>query len=167
MKLKQIKVNTNWASAAQAINDNSQTIQIEFEKFLYGAKSRGYFIDLSALEEAYPTANKGDVAFVLDHNGGHPLWSIYSWDENGWEYTGYDVPIETEIDLSGNLQVSSLSADNGIFCDNDIETNGRFVVNGKTNDEVLLAGGGTMALSELGKLSTTDTTDTNDYEDVF
>lgn len=153
MELKQIKEQTTWREAVQAMNGNSQAIKIEFDKFLYGATNRGYFTSLYALTDAYPTANKGDIAFVYEQDDTQHLWWIYRWGENEWEDTGDYVPIE--IDLSGDLNVSSLSADNGIYSNDYIKSEGPmesfdgFVITNKTNEDVVLAGGGTIKIDDL------------------
>lgn len=100
MELKQIKEQTTWRDAVQAMNENSQAIKIEFEKFLYGATNRGYFFDVYDLEAAYPTANWGDIAFVFDSDGVQHLWNIFYWEGNGWSYSDNDVPIEAEVDMT-------------------------------------------------------------------
>lgn len=103
MELQQIKTKTNWQEAANAINANSQTIQIEFEKV--GEKNRGYYVSLASLNSAHPTGNVGDIAYV----GTTAPFNIYTWNGSSWADTG-ETGGSDDVDLSGTYPQMTVGA---------------------------------------------------------
>lgn len=92
-KIKQISIwgetatdlNTNFGHIAQAITrlDNATT------------RNKGYYLTTDALNEAFPTAPNGSIAYV----GGVFPFDIYRWDGTKWEYSG-DKGGSEEVNLA-------------------------------------------------------------------
>lgn len=165
MELQQIKTKTNWQEAVDAMNANSQAIQIEFGKV--GEKNKGYYVSIESLNAAHPTGNVGDFAYV----GTVAPFAIYTWNGSTWEDSGETGGSE-EVDLSGFLPISGGTISGNLNVDGDVRvadsiTVGEVVVKGKTNKDVLLGDGTTKNVDELGSLKTAITSDENEYTDVF
>lgn len=92
-KIKQISIwgeaatdlNTNFGHIAQAITrlDNATT------------RNKGYYLTADALNEAFPTAMSGSIAYV----GRVFPFDIYRWNGTKWEYSG-DKGGSEEVNLA-------------------------------------------------------------------
>lgn len=98
MELKNIKTQTTWEAASEAINSNTSKINeavTRLEHVTY--KGKGYFKTQALLESEYPTALPGSWAYV----GTAYPFRIFHWDRDtsSWQYSGADGGDEN-LDLS-------------------------------------------------------------------
>lgn len=160
MKLTNIKEQTTWREAVNALNDNNQKVENELLK-VTSKNRRGFFVDEYTLLSLIPQGNIGDVAYV----GRQSPYTLFYWtEENGWVEYADTVPINN-IDITnfitkdggtidGHLTVSSAFIENDLQVDGEIGVGGYissfgFKVSEKTNEDIILAGGGTIKVDDL------------------
>lgn len=171
MELKTIKTQTTWQEAVDALNANSQTIQIEFEK---ASKFLGYYVSLGSLISAHETGKIGDFAYV----GTTAPFAIYAWDGNSQWYDTGATGGSDEVDLSGFVTNEGGTIDGDLLINGDVDTGGAlnvansvtanaFVVRDKTSNDILLGDGSTLSIDEVGSLKATETSDINEYEEIW
>lgn len=86
MELTEIKSKgVSWGQAAQSLNNNFEKIDADVEKLKYAtSKVKGYFSTSSELISAFPTASKGDIAYV----GSSYPYAVWKWNGSSWTNSG-------------------------------------------------------------------------------
>lgn len=109
MELNEIKKQGKWTDISDTLNENFIKIDAQVTKIeRFTNKNKGYFRTAEALVEAYPTATKGDIAYI---GKTHP-YAIYAWDSNWYDTgeSGGDVNVNLE-DLENELYNNILTLD--------------------------------------------------------
>jgi hypothetical protein len=84
MKLNKIEKTGAWSGISATLNNNFQRVENAVEALNYATrKNKGYFKTLSELQNAVPTANKCEIAYV----GIKSPYAIYEWNVQ-WVNTG-------------------------------------------------------------------------------
>lgn len=86
MELTEIKSKgVNWGKTAQSLNNNFEKIDADVEKLKNATmRNKGYFSTSSELISAFPTASKGDIAYV----GSSYPYDIWKWNGSSWANSG-------------------------------------------------------------------------------
>ena len=160
MKLTNIKEQTTWREAVNTLNDNNQKVENELLK-VTSKNRRGFFVDEDTLLSLIPQGNIGDIAYV----GRKSPYTLFYWtEENGWIEYAYTIPIEN-IDVTNFITTDGGTIDGHLtiisgYVDSDLQVDGSIVVgrhvlssgfevSKKTNEDIVLAGGGTIKIDDL------------------
>ena len=85
MGLNNINSKSTWGQAASDINTNFTTIDSDLKKVKNATtRNKGYFSTSSELISAFPTASKGDIAYV----GSSYPYDIWKWNGGSWAKSG-------------------------------------------------------------------------------
>lgn len=85
MGLNNINSKSTWGQAASDINTNFTTIDSDLKKVKNATtRNKGYFSTSSELISAFPTASKGDIAYV----GSSYPYDIWKWNGSSWANSG-------------------------------------------------------------------------------
>lgn len=85
MGLNNINSKSTWGQAASDINTNFTTIDSDLKKVKNATtRNKGYFSTSSELISAFPTASKGDIAYV----GSSYPYDIWKWNDGSWAKSG-------------------------------------------------------------------------------
>lgn len=85
MGLNNINSKSTWGQAASDINTNFTTIDSDLKKVKNATtRNKGYFSTSSELISAFPTASKGDIAYV----GSSYPYDIWKWNGGSWANSG-------------------------------------------------------------------------------
>jgi hypothetical protein len=158
MNLNQIKTTTTWSEAASSINNNNQKIEVELEKLQNATiRNKGFYLTYEQLVSAHPTANVGDVAYVLSSDN---TYISYRWDGEFWELIGEEyvpeIPLENYLPKTGGTITGDLEVEG----DANFET----IYVGEKKEEVIMANG---ELKPISKFVFASEYDEIEYNDVF
>lgn len=85
MGLNNINSKSTWGQAASDINTNFTTIDSDLKKVKNATtRNKGYFSTSSELISAFPTASKGDIAYV----GSSYPYAVWKWNGSSWTDSG-------------------------------------------------------------------------------
>lgn len=158
MNLNQIKTETTWSEAASSINNNNQKIGIEIEKLQNATiRNKGFYQTYEQLVSAHPTANVGDIAYVLSADN---TYISYRWDGEFWELIGEEyvpeIPLENYLPKTGGTITGDFEVKG--------DANFKSIYVGEGNADVIMADGNLKPISEFIFASKCDETE---YDDVF
>lgn len=96
MELNTIKPIGTWGEASTDLNTNFGHISQAIARINNATtRNKGYYLTADALNEAFPTAPSGSIAYV----GRVFPFDIYRWDGTKWEYSG-DKGGSEEVNLA-------------------------------------------------------------------
>lgn len=98
MDLNNIKNKTSWNDAAQSLNSNFSSLDIEIEKLKNATtRDKGYYSTYESLTAQHPTSTVGSRAFV----GYTAPYAVYIWDNttSSWVDTGETITTEPSPNL--------------------------------------------------------------------
>jgi hypothetical protein len=82
MELNKIQSTGNWGKAADDLNQNFTKVNTAVEQIKNATtRNKGYFPSEEALNEAFPSANVGDIAYV----GSEYPYQTWAWNGTIWE----------------------------------------------------------------------------------
>ena len=112
MGLNNINSKSTWGQAASDINTNFTTIDSDLKKVKNATtRNKGYFSTSSELKSAFPTASKGDIAYV----GSSYPYDIWKWNGSSWTESG-STGGEESVNLGDYYTKSDI---NGKFTNQD------------------------------------------------
>ena len=97
MELNTIKQTGTWGNTANEINENFGKIGVAIRTLEKAtSKNKGYFETVDKLQDAYPTASVGSIAYV----GSSYPFVIWVWSDKTkeWENSG-EIGGDEEVDL--------------------------------------------------------------------
>ena len=87
MELNTINKQVSWGVAADALNKNFEKVGTDLEKLKnVTTRNKGYFSSEAALNETFPTANVGDIAYVKVE--GYDPFERWNWNGTQWVGSG-------------------------------------------------------------------------------